>query len=155
MARRLKTAGEEMTNFAASFDVLKGKGWPRDAGSKVTEAQLAAAAAVLTRHGTAKHLGLAMYLRPEGATQNQVFAVTGDTQVNVARDLIAAGKARPVNMPATGKRKVYKLALTGKASKAKPAAKATGKGKGTAKATTAKRSRKATPQPAGDAGTAS
>jgi hypothetical protein len=132
-----------MSDFAKAFAVLAtAKAWPKNAGSRVTEAQLAAAAAVLKRTGTAKHLGLAMYLRNEGATQGQVYAATGDTQVNVARDLIANGKALAVTMqPANGTgHKVYKLALypngapapkgKGNGKAAKPAAKGAGKATG-------------------------
>jgi hypothetical protein len=115
-------------SFSKQFDVLKA--WPKAAGTKVTEAQLAQAAGMLKRHGTAKHMGLAMYLRDAGATQPQVVLVTGDTQVNVSRELIAAGKAKAVAMPAAaGGHKVYRLAAaTPAAPKAKRAPrKATGK----------------------------
>lgn len=102
----------------------------------ISAAHLSAAASVLTRHGTGKHLALAMYLTPKGATQLTVNKLTGSPQVNVSRDLIAAGKAKPVAMPRTeGGHKVYRLSLTAGKAKAKPAkakakpAKATGKAK--------------------------
>jgi hypothetical protein len=119
----------KMTTFAKMFAPTL-KSWSvKAAGPKVTEAELATAASLLKRHGTAKHMGLAMYLRAGGATQVQVFHATGDTQVNVARDMINDGKAKALPMPAaaTG-HKVYRLALaTPAAPKAKRTRKPAGK----------------------------
>jgi hypothetical protein len=97
----------------------------------VSAAMLTLAAGALKRHGTGKHMALAMYLSPKGATQQQVIKATGDTQVNVARDLINAGLAKGVDVARSeGGHKVYKLTLTAKPAKVKPARKAASKGKG-------------------------
>jgi len=97
-----------------------------DCGPRPTQAQLDAAAVLLPRQGTGKHLALAMYGREGGALQAQVSRVTGDTQVNVLRNLIAAGKVVARPLPGEGNAKRYAYALPGAAK---------GKGKGAAKVT--------------------
>lgn len=102
--------------------------WPKAAGPVISEALLDAAATLISRHGTAKHLALAMYLRPEGATQPEVIMATGDTGNNAfttARDLSKCGT------PAVEGRnghKAYALALPAK-RKATNTRKGAGKGK--------------------------
>lgn len=99
---------------------------------------ITAAATGVKRYGTAKHMALAMYLRPEGATQAEVLIVTGDSGVNVYRDCKTAG------WPAleVGKRggvKVYKMSLpSAKPAKVKQAAKQAAKAAGNFKPVKAK-----------------
>ena len=93
------------------FDAVM-SAWPEAAGAKPSQANVNAAARLVKRQGTAKHLAAAMYLRSAGATQPEVIVATGDTQINVHRESRAAklavdaatGKAR-------GGHKVYRLAL--------------------------------------------
>lgn len=125
-------------DFTKSFAVLKH--WPKQAGEKVTNEQLAIAASMLKRHGTAKHLALAMYFRPQGATQIEVTIATGDTGNNVYGDAHktlnpATKKPWAVEVPIEKRsdRKVYKLALPEKAA-SKATGKATGKRKQASKA---------------------
>jgi hypothetical protein len=110
--------------------------WPVEvAGPKPAAANFKAAHALGARVGTKVALALAMYMRPKGATQGQVFNVVGSPQLNKMRAAIAAGHAKRVDMPRDGNgHMVYKLALPEKAaSKATGKRKAAGKGKAPAK----------------------
>jgi hypothetical protein len=133
MATKANKAEGKAVTYRGAFDVLKH--WPREAGPVVTEAQLQAAAALVKRPGTGKHLGAAMALRDGGCTQAQVVLATGDTQLNVLRDAVTAKLARAMPMPVNGAgHKVYRIELTAKAGgkpraarqpKAKPEAEVT------------------------------
>jgi hypothetical protein len=95
------------------------------AGAKPAAEVIAAAGALLKRNGTAKHLALAMYMRPTGATQTETVAGTGDTQINAYYDAVRGGQLEAVTLPARNGHKVYALALPkAKVSKPKRAAKA-------------------------------
>jgi hypothetical protein len=95
------------------------------AGPKPTPEVLATAGSFLKRTGTAKHLALAMYLRPEGATQSETVAGTEDTQINAYYDAVRGKQLVAVTLPARNGHKVYALALPkAKPAKAKRAAKA-------------------------------
>lgn len=114
--------------------------WPVDvAGPVPSAANFKAAHALGARVGTKVALALAMYMRPKGATQGQVFNVVGSPQLNKMRAAIAAGHAKRVDLPRDGRgHVVYKLALPEKAaSKAASARKGKGKGKAPAKPATA------------------
>lgn len=112
------------------------KAWPKLAGPRVTENELANAASMLRHHGTAKHLALAMYLRANGATQVECIAATGDTAVNAYSEAWRNGHAVQVAVNGRNGHKAYCLALPskGKGKASKPAAAASkGKGKGKGK----------------------
>lgn len=116
----------------ANFDFTATlKRWPKAAGNKPVDANITAANAMVKRPNTGKAMGLAMYLRPEGATQPEVVTVTGDTQVNAFSAAWRGKLAVAVDAGTRNGHKVYKLAL--KASK--PKGKASGKGKGKGDAT--------------------
>jgi hypothetical protein len=116
----------------ANFDFTAAlKRWPKASGNKPVDANVTAAAGMVKRPNTAKHMGLAMYLRPEGATQPEVITVTGDTQVNAFSAAWRGGMAVAVDAGTRNGHKVYKLAL--KASK--PRKVSGGKGKGDATVT--------------------
>lgn len=113
------------------------KGWPtKIAGPKPSAAQLDVAAQLGARVPSKVGLALAMYQRPQGATQGQVIAACGGPQLNKLRGLITAGKVSRVSMPndAAG-HTVYKMVLKGRKTPAK-AHKAKAKGKAKAKAVT-------------------
>ncbi len=103
------------------------KGWQiKSTGPKPTAAQLVTSEALGARQGSKVAMALAMYQRPQGATQGQVFMACGGPQLNKLRGLITAGKVSRVSMPnnAAG-HTVYKMVLKGrkaptKARKAKP-----------------------------------
>lgn len=111
-----------------------------DCGPKPTQAELDLAAALLTRHGTGRHMALAMYARPDGALMKQVSRVTGDTQVNVLRELVDAGHVVRRPLPGEGNAMRYAFMLPAKSphlGKATPATMPAKPGKGAAKVTTA------------------
>jgi len=110
-----------MTTF--NFDARLND-WPEAAGAKPSQANINAAGKLLKRQHTAKHMALAMYLRGTGATQPEVIQATGDTQINVVRETVAAKLASTVDVgKARGGHKVYRVALTApKATKARKAA---------------------------------
>ncbi len=95
------------------------------AGAKPATETIAAAGALLKRNGTAKHLALAMYMRPTGATQTETVAGTGDTQINAYYDAVRGKQLVAVTLPARNGHKVYALALPkAKVAKAKAPRKA-------------------------------
>lgn len=86
--------------------------WPTAlAGATPTAEHVTAASGLCKRNGTAKHLGLAMALRESGATQPEIMAATGDTQVNAIADAIKLGLATAIEAGRRDGHKVYKLAL--------------------------------------------
>lgn len=92
------------------------KGWAvKSTGPKPTQAQLDVAEGLGARQGSKVALALAMYQRPQGATQGQVIVACGGPQLNKLRGLIAAGKVSRVSMPndAAG-HTVYRMALKGR-----------------------------------------
>lgn len=102
------------------------KAWPvKVAGSKPTAAAFETAHALGAKPGTKTAVAIAMYLRPEGATQGQVFNVNGGPYLNKMRALLATKAATRVPMNANEQgHTVYKLALPAKAAtKAKAARK--------------------------------
>jgi len=137
------------------------KGWHKGLGNKVTDDQLAAVHKLGGRPGSKVTMALAMYLRPEGATQGQVAQVCGGPQLNKMRDLIESKLVKRINVDATNAgHTVYKIELTGKGAAGVPGYDANGKVSGTeapvkkAKAAKGKRKprpAKVTPTPAGDA----
>ena len=90
----------------------KANAWPlKLAGPKPTVDQLALAASLIKRHGTAKHLALAMYLRENGATQPEVNAATGDTGINAYTDAYKGGSMAQRAVNGRAGHKCYALAL--------------------------------------------
>lgn len=116
-----KTATKTATSATALF-ATQLKNWPKQAGAKVTGDQITTASNLCKRAGTSKHLALAMYLRPNGATQGEVVIASGDTQVNAYSDAIKLGLAVAVPVERRDGHKVYKLELA-KPKAAKPARK--------------------------------
>lgn len=112
--------GNPLTYYADKL-----KAWPtKYAGAKPTAEQFKAAHALGAKPGTKTAMAVAMYLRPGGATQGQVFNINGGPYLNKMRAIIEAGAAKREPMPQTAEgHTVYKLAL------AKPKAKATRKPK--------------------------
>lgn len=87
------------------------RNWPvKLCGPKPTLAEIETAGRDLRQHYTGKHLGLAMYLRPAGATQVEVAIATRDTQVNAYRDALLAGYGQR-NVDGRAGHKAYALAL--------------------------------------------
>lgn len=140
LERVLKMAKQTVTRTATATVAVAGtdftkmfadklKNWPvKFAGPKVTNDELARAASMISRHGTGKHLALAMYLRSDGATQGEVNIITGDTQVNAYRDARDTKVAVEVPIERRNGHKTYKLALpTPKAKKAASKRKAASK----------------------------
>jgi hypothetical protein len=132
MAKATKTATRTLTATGTMADAFKR--WPTKlAGAKPSNEAVSTAASALKRHGTGKHLALAMYLRPEGATQPETVAACGDTNVNAYYDAVRGGHFKAVTLPTRNGHKVYALALPAKATrkprKAAGKAKAAGKGK--------------------------
>lgn len=118
MATKTKTTTRTLTATGTLTERMKG--WqPKIMGAKPTADQVTTAAAALRRHGTGKHLALAMYLRPNGATQGEVVLACHDTNINAYYDAVRGGQFEPVTLPNRGGHKVYALVLP----KAKPARK--------------------------------
>lgn len=145
-ATRTATVAATANPLTAYADRLKA--WPTQyAGPKPTAENFTTAHALGARPGSTVALAIAMYLRAGGATQGQVFNGTGKgPQLNKARQLVEAGHAVRVAMPASATgHLVYKLALPAKAAskaakgkgKGKAASKAASKGKAASKAATA------------------
>lgn len=109
-ATATKTASKAATTATALF-ASQLKNWPKQAGAKVTGDQISTASGLCKRTGTSKHLALAMYLRPQGATQGEVVIASGDTQVNAYSDAIKLGLAVAVPVERRDGHKVYKLEL--------------------------------------------
>lgn len=127
------------------------RNWPvKQCGPRPTAEQVAAAAATgIKQHGTGKHMALAMYMRPQGATQAEVLLATGDTQVNAYRDAVTSGYVQPA-VDGRGGHKAYALALPAKRKATrKPAGKAV-KGKGAAKRKAVKPANTPKPAPVAD-----
>ena len=111
--------------------------------SKFTNEQLVLAAQTGMRTGTAKHAAVAMFLRPEGATQAECNMATGDTNYAAYRDALKTDlfvevpvekriNGQPDSWGAQGGHKCFKLALKPKVA-SKPR-KANGKRKQASKA---------------------
>jgi hypothetical protein len=81
-------AGTAIAHYTAAL-----KGWQRYMGEKPSEAHFTQAHAWGVRPGSNVALALAMYCRPEGATQAQVSGPCNGPQLNKARMLVATGKA--------------------------------------------------------------
>lgn len=119
-----KAATKATTAMSAMAEAFKR--WQAKAmGAKPATATVDAAGALLKRTGTGKHLALAMYMRPGGATQAEVIHATGDTQINCYYEAVRTGTLAPVtDNAARGGHKVYALALPVKKAKAPRKAKA-------------------------------
>jgi len=110
------------------------KGWPtKFAGKAPTAQQFETAHALGAKPGTKTAIAIAMYLRPEGATQSQVTVVNNGPYLNKMRALIAAKQAVRLPVSPVDGHTVYKLALPSKTA-VKAASKAAGKRKAAPKA---------------------
>ena len=96
--------------------------WSKKLGPKPTKELLETVHEELgVRRGSKAALALAMYMRPEGATAQQVVQVIGTPQNNKRRELIANGK---LDLASKGERDsnnhlVYKVQLPQTRSRAK------------------------------------
>lgn len=134
--------GNAIAHYAAVL-----KNWPvKFAGPKPSNADFTNAHALGVRPGTKTAVALAMYMRPDGASQAQVINVNGGPYLNAMRAAIEAGHAtrQPVAANASG-HTVYKLALPIKGKAAN---------KGKAKGKAAKPRKPAAEKPAADNATA-
>ncbi|KKN90125.1 hypothetical protein LCGC14_0232410 [marine sediment metagenome] len=105
------------------------KKWPgKTAGPAPSNALLVKSVALGYRAGAANALAVAMYMRPAGATQNQIAAVCGGPQLNVFRTMVATGAAKIGTRVKAAKETrnidgkshtVYKVAVTGGTPKPK------------------------------------
>lgn len=121
------TNTKTITATGTLFDALKR--WPlKLAGDKPSQAVIDATGALLKRTGTGKHLALAMYMRPNGCTQPECVAATGDTNVNAYYDAVHGGQLKAITLAPRNGRKVYALTLP-KAKARKAKAKSAPKGK--------------------------
>jgi hypothetical protein len=128
MAKSTKTATVTRTITATGTMADAFKNWPTKlAGAKPSGETVSMAASALKRHGTGKHLALAMYLRPSGATQPETVAACGDTNINAYYDAVRGGQFKAVTLPTRNGHKVYALALPVKAARKPRAAKGKGK----------------------------
>lgn len=129
-ATRTRATTKHLDMFKGINSVVGQTGkWPTAlAGAVVTAEHVAQAANLCKRNGTAKHLGLAMTLRADGATQPEINAATGDTQVNAIRDAKDLGFVKLEEVGRRNGHKVYKISLV------EPKAKATRKRTAKAKA---------------------
>ena len=90
------------------------KAWNKEAGPKPTIKEVEQAHQ-LARPGSKDALALAMYLRPGGATSQQVSAATKGPRLNKMRNLVDAGTVRKLAISASGEgHTVYKIALAAK-----------------------------------------
>ena len=117
---RTATATAAADNSGAYKAVLAS--WPsKFAGPKPTAADFAFAHALGARVGTKTAIALAMYARPNGASQAQVINVNGGPYLNKMRAAIEAGQAAREPVPANAQgHTVYKLTLPAKAKASKP-----------------------------------
>ena len=87
------------------------KAWNKEAGPKPTTKEVEQAHQ-LARPGSKDALALAMYLRPGGATSQQVSAATKGPRLNKLRHLVNAGTVKKLAAPTSGEgHTVYKIAL--------------------------------------------
>lgn len=99
--------GNPLAHYSATL-----KDWPvKFAGSKPTAEHFKTAHSLGARPGTKTAVAIAMYFRPEGATQGQVAVINDGAYLNKKRALVDAGHAVEVPMPTVNGHKVYKLAL--------------------------------------------
>lgn len=110
------------------------KAWQvKASGAKPTAENFAFAHALGCKPGSKTAMAVAMYHRPDGASQPQVVSVVGGPYLNKMREAVQAGHAARVPVPSNALgHTVYKLALPSKAArKPKAATKAAGKAKPT------------------------
>lgn len=120
-AAEATATGNPLAHYTAQL-----KAWPvKYAGNKPTADNFKVAHMLGARPGTKTAVAIAMMLRDSGATQPQVINLNGGAYLNKARELVAAGHAQRVPMPATAEgHTVYKLALPVAKAKAKAPRKA-------------------------------
>lgn len=77
---------------------MRNLSWKPEAGSKPTK-KLLAEASTLAKPDTADHVVVAMALRPNGVTQNEVVAVFGHPHRNKLKKLLQDNKVRQFILP--------------------------------------------------------
>lgn len=97
-------------NLTSQYPILNK--WKPEAGRKPSKKLLATVhESNAARPGSKDAVAIAMTLRPDGATQQQIAAVLGGPHRNKINHLVVSKKAKLVKMPERHGHMVYKLNL--------------------------------------------
>lgn len=77
---------------------MRNLNWNKETGPKPSKAAIAAAS-VLVRQDTDDHIAVAMTLRPNGATQNEIITLLGKPHRNKIRELVTKKRVKRQVIP--------------------------------------------------------